>query len=131
MRRRGRHPPSHRHSRSHASFATSQTMLSRLFTNARPVQARFATTASAAKFRAHGVPAQVVKYVMVGKLQWGNAWITIVAYACFRIETEELNDPKGSEVLIKMLAAPINPSDINLVCHYISKRYQTSCLDLL
>jgi hypothetical protein len=31
------------------------------------------------------------------------------------METEEVGNPKGSDVLIKMLAAPVNPSDINMV----------------
>ena len=31
------------------------------------------------------------------------------------METEELADPQGSQVLVKMLACTLNPSDVNTV----------------
>jgi len=68
-------------------------MLGRLYrhTPTSAVRARF-VSANVAKYRAHGAPAQVIK-----------------------METEEVGQPKGSDVLIKMLAAPVNPSDINMI----------------
>jgi len=68
-------------------------MLGRLFTSVSIVSRRsFATSATAAKFHSNGVPSQVI-----------------------RMESEQLADPTGSDVLIKMLAAPINPADINVI----------------
>lgn len=31
------------------------------------------------------------------------------------LEEETISDPKGKEVLVKILAAPVNPADINTI----------------
>lgn len=36
-------------------------------------------------------------------------------YTVLHKETEELPEPKGKEVLLKMIAAPVNPADINTI----------------
>jgi hypothetical protein len=114
----------------------SEQMLGRLFTPTSAVRARF-VSASVAKYRAHGAPAQVIKYakqcwrltrgisqlrVPCTRSQNFCCSVNIFNLPCLnvngvecRMENEEVGNPKGSEVLIKMLAAPVNPSDINMV----------------
>lgn len=60
----------------------------------------FSTAAQAAVYAARGVPASVVK-----------------------LESQTLPEPKGNEILVKMLAAPVNPADINMVCFTVNARW--------
>ena len=43
-----------------------------------------------------------------------------ISYLPIRLEGIKLPyDPSGSDIAVRMLAAPINPSDINMVCMWM------------